>query len=179
MEWAPATTIAPERLAAFPAFRDFTRAELVLLLAEMRRLDLRAGTVLYAEGDAGATCIVVVEGVLDVSVKVRGQPQLLAQLGPGSLVGQASLIDAGPRASSCSVREDAVLAEVERDACERLLGGRSPIALKLLAALNRGLVDALRDADRRLMRLEAERESGGRAAAWSAARPSAELAAVR
>ena len=41
------------------------------------------------------------------------------------------------------------------------LDSGSPIALKLLAALNLGLVEALRNADRRRMRLEMERESGG------------------
>ena len=53
-----------------------------------------------------------------------------------------------------SIRRNAVLAEIERDACERLLNSGSALALKLLAALNEGLVAALRRADRQLMRLE-------------------------
>jgi CRP-like cAMP-binding protein len=126
----------------------------------MQRWDLARGTLLFKEGDAGTTCFVVVRGLVDVSVKVRGQAQLLAQLGPGSIFGQESLIGAEPRSVSCSVRRDAVLAEIDAGACERLLNSRSGLALKLLAALNQGLVAALRSADRQLMRLNAASDSG-------------------
>ena len=51
-------------------------------------------------------------------------------------------------------------------ACERLLNNRSRLALKLLAALNQGLVAALRSADRQLMRLNEERDGP-----WSGAEP--------
>jgi CRP-like cAMP-binding protein len=98
----------------------------------------------------------VIRGVVDISVKVRGQPQLLAQLGPGSIFGQSSLIDGEPRTASCSIRRDAILAEIDAMSCERLLNNRGALALKLLAALNQGLVAALRSADRQLMRLNAE-----------------------
>ena len=62
-----------------------------------------------------------------------------------------------------------MLAEIEPDACERLLDSRSAIALKLLAALNEGLVAALRSADRHLMRLDAERDGGWNASALNLA----------
>ena len=50
--------------------------------------------------------------------------------------------------------------ELERAECERLLAGRSPLALKLLGLLNEGLISALRGADRRLMKLEAGEGAG-------------------
>jgi glycine/D-amino acid oxidase-like deaminating enzyme len=148
------STIAAELLSAFPVFTDFTAAELEELLCSMTRWDLPRGTLLFNEGDAASTCYVIVEGTVDVSVKVRGQAQLLAQLTPGAIFGQASLIDGEPRSVSCSIHRDAVLAEIDDGACERLLDSGSPIALKLLAALNQGLVAELRNADRQLMRLD-------------------------
>lgn len=162
-ESTSAAAIAPELLAGFPAFKRFTLAELKTLLQAMQRWELPRGTLLFMEGDPGNTCFVLVRGMVDVSVKVRGQPQLLAQLTPGSIFGQASLIDGEPRSVSCSIRRDALLAEIEPKACERLLGSRSAVALKLLAALNQGLVSALRRADRDLMRLNVERGDGWRA----------------
>jgi glycine/D-amino acid oxidase-like deaminating enzyme len=158
---APADSIDPELLVSFPAFRRFTREEAAELLRSMQRWDLARGTLLFKEGDAGTTCFVVVRGAVDVSVKVRGQAQLLSQLAPGSIFGQESLIGAEPRSVSCSVRRDTVLAEIDAAACERLLNNRSSLALKLLAALNQGLVAALRSADRQLMRLNATAESSG------------------
>jgi CRP-like cAMP-binding protein len=161
-ESSSADSIAPESLLAFAAFKAFTTAEVSELLRSMQRWDLSRGTLLFQEGDEGYTCFIVVRGVVDVSVKVRGQPQLLAQLGPGSIFGQASLIDGETRSVSCSIRRDSVLAEIDAVSCERLLNNRNPLALKLLAALNQGLVAALRSADRQLMRLTEDRE-----AAWA------------
>ena len=160
-ESSSAVSIEPATLRGFPAFRDFTELEVTELLRSMQRWDLTQGTLLFQEGDEGFTCFVVVRGVVDVSVKVRGRPQLLAQLGPGSIFGQASLIDGEPRTVSCSIRRDAVLAEIDTAACERLLNSGNPLALKLLGALNQGLVAALRGADRQLMRLNEEREGEG------------------
>ncbi len=161
--------VSVAQLSEFPLFRNFTPSELALLAQSMHRLELEAGTLLFAEGDAGGSCFVVLEGVVDVSVKVRGQPQLLAQLGPSSIFGQLSVIEDEPRNASCSIHRHAVLGELNRDACARLLSDESSIALPLLGALNQGLVEALRDADRRLMRLEADRESRHTSTEWSIA----------
>jgi glycine/D-amino acid oxidase-like deaminating enzyme len=153
-EFTPASTIDPRILAAFPVFEDFRITELEEVLASTMRWDLPRGTLLFEEGDEGCTSYIVVHGVVDVSVKVRGQAQLLAQLAPGAIFGQASLIDAAPRSVSCSIHRDATLVEIDAMACERFLDRSSPIALKLLAALNQGLVCELRNADRRLLRLD-------------------------
>ena len=158
---SPASSIDPELLLSFPAFRTFTLEEAAELLRAMGRWDLSRGTLLFKEGDAGTTCFVVLRGLVDASVKVRGQAQLLAQLGPGSIFGQESLIGGEPRSVSCSVRRDALLTEIDAEACERLLNSRSALALKLFAALNQGLVASLRSADRQLMRLNAEHEGLG------------------
>jgi hypothetical protein len=160
-EASSAESISPEHLLEFSAFKDFTADEVRELLGSMQRWDVARGTLLFKEGDEGCTCFVVVRGLVDVSVKVRGQAQLLAQLGPGSIFGQASLIAGEPRAVSCSIRRDAVLAEIDGASCERLLNSKTSLALKLLAALNQGLVAALRSADRQLMRLTEEQSGGG------------------
>ena len=65
-----------------------------------------------------------------------------------------SLIGGLPRSATCSVRTDAVLLEIEREPCQRLLESGSPTALKLLATLSEGLISALRNADLRLMQIE-------------------------
>jgi CRP-like cAMP-binding protein len=158
---APGARSGPGWLRPLPEFRDFTSAELRQLLAATTRWDLPEGRLLFREGDVGSTCFIVVRGLVDVSIKVRGQPQLLGQLPPGSIFGQVSLLDGEPRTTSCSIRRDAVLAELERQACERLLGGRAAVARKFLTVLNRGLIAALRRADRQLMQL-----NGAGSGAW-------------
>ena len=154
-----ATDVLPETLGAFPLFRAFTTAELRTLLASMRRWTLRKGTLLFAEGTPGDSCFVVLSGIVDVSLAVHGRHQLLARLGAGSVFGQVSLIDGEPRSATCTIGKDAVLVELERAECERLLERKSPMALKLLAVLNDGLISALRGADRRRIKLEYDEDA--------------------
>jgi CRP-like cAMP-binding protein len=101
-----------------------------------------------------------------VSIAVRGRQRLLARLAPGAVFGQVSLVDGGPRSATCTVQADALLAELDRDACRRLLADETPLALKLLAAINQGLIAELRDADRQRMRLEANESAPGEEA-WT------------
>ena len=49
---------------------------------------------------------------------------------------------------------------LKRQACETLLSTQAPVALKFLSALNRGLTEALRTADRRLMQLNDDYREG-------------------
>ena len=149
-------SVAPEALTTFPVFKAFTPAEMGTVLAAMRQWELKKGTLLFAEGSPGGSCFVVVSGVVEVSIEVNERHQLLARLPAGSVFGQVSLIDGEPRSATCTIGRDAVLVELERPECERLLDSRSPVALKLLAVLNDGLISALRGADRRRMKLESE-----------------------
>ncbi len=158
-ESEPATDVPPEALGAFPLFRDFTTAELRTLLSSMRRWTLRKGTLLFAEGTPGDSCFVVLSGIVDVSLAVHDRHQLVARLGAGNVFGQVSLIVGEPRSATCTIGKDAVLVELERAECERLLERKSPMALKLLAVLNDGLISALRGADRRRMKLEYDEDA--------------------
>ena len=153
---SPAATIDPERLRALESFSELSLAEATQLLALATRCDLPRGRVLFREGEPGDSCFILVEGQLDVSVRVRQQRHLLAQLGPGAVFGQVSVISGEPRSASCAVRRNALLVQLDRHACETLLRDAGPLAVKFLGALNQGLTEALRSADRRLMRLRGE-----------------------
>lgn len=152
---ASAHGIRPEELRAIPALRDFTAAELKTLAQSMQRHELRRRTMLFTEGSPGDSWYLVLRGAVSVTIRVRGRQRLLAELRPGSSFGEVSVIDNEPRTATCTIERDAVLAELNRAACTRLLRSRSGIALKLLALMNEGLVAALRGADRQLMRLTA------------------------
>jgi len=150
----PGSTVSPALLKQLPAFSRFTRRELSHMIRAMRRWDLPRRTTLFSEGDAGGSCFIIVRGAVDVTIDVRGEPQQLATLVPGTILGQMSLLVNEPRAATCTVAEEALLLEIDRPACERLLNGRSPLALKWLSALNQDLITALRGADQRLMRMK-------------------------
>jgi CRP-like cAMP-binding protein len=156
----PTLAVPPEALRRFPLFAAFTLAELRRLLSPMRRWEVSDGAVLCAEGSAGGSCFVILDGAVDISIRAAGRQQLLATLPAGSLFGQMSLIENTPRSATCSARGRAVILELDHGPCEAILQSRSPIALKLLGALNEGLIAALRGADRRLMQLESAALNG-------------------
>jgi CRP-like cAMP-binding protein len=150
---APADRTDPELLATFPLFDDFTRDELTQLCGMTRRWSLPGGSVVCSERGSGGSCFFLLRGSVAVTVNDRGREHRVARLAPGSVFGQVSLIENEPRSATCTVLKDAVLLEMQRDACRALLDTRSETATKLLAALNEGLILALRAADRYLMRL--------------------------
>ena len=150
----PGSTVAPALVEALATFSRFTRSELMRILRAARRWDLPPGTTLFTEGDTGRSCFVVVEGHVDVAINVRGTRRHLATLPPGSIFGQMSLIVGEPRAATCSLPGHGLVLEIDRRASERLLNGRSALALRWLSALNQDLISALRGADQRLMRIK-------------------------
>lgn len=157
--------IGPNLLSALPTFADFDKAEVESLLPMMRGWKYRDGTRLFQEGEPGGSCFIVVEGTVNVTLQVRGESEVLAKLPAGSIFGQVSLITGEPRNATCAAGTDALLLELERLPCEQLLDSRSNVALKFLAALNQGLILALRGADRRLMQINAGESAAGTLAA--------------
>ena len=121
----------------------------------------QAGARLFAQGDPGTSCIVVMSGEIDVSIAVRGRQRHLATLAAGSILGQVGFFHGGRRSATCTAAKDVVLLEIAKAPCERLFATRSPAALKLLAALNGGMIAALREADRRLYQLTLTNRGGG------------------
>jgi glycine/D-amino acid oxidase-like deaminating enzyme/CRP-like cAMP-binding protein len=151
----PAASLDPERLLALPAFNQFSIAECSDLLGMMVSRQITQGTVLFSAGDPGSTCFVIVHGGVDVIIEVNGRDQLLARLYEGAVFGQVALIEGGARTATCRTQKDSMLLEMDREACERLFAGRSPLAYKVLEMLTHGLIAALRGADRQLLRLTA------------------------
>jgi glycine/D-amino acid oxidase-like deaminating enzyme len=160
---SPGESIDATLLRELDTFGDFSLEELQQILAVATRCDLPKGRLLFREGEPGDSCFILIRGQVDVTIKVRQQRHLLAQLSPGKIFGQLSLVAGEPRSATCTIRRDALLAQLNRAACDKLLGTQAPVALKFLAALNRGLTEALRVADRRLMQLN---DGAGNSERW-------------
>src|SRR6201989_626048 len=96
-------------LAALPA--ELSQS----LFAKARPLSLKADQTLFVAGDEGDGCYRVEEGLLKASVAApNGGERILAILGPGSMVGELSMIDGGPRSASVVALRDAKLCYVSK-----------------------------------------------------------------
>ena len=76
---------------------------------------LSADQLLFSAGQEGDGCYRVDEGSLKVSViEPAGDERILAILGPGSVVGELSMIDSAPRSASVLALRDSSLSFVSR-----------------------------------------------------------------
>jgi CRP-like cAMP-binding protein len=109
----------------------------------------RAGTILFREGERGATMYVIRSGKVDIWQRIAESEITLAVLGPGEFFGEMALLEGLPRSAGATVKEDALLIELERGAFETLVRKNGEIAVRLL----RRLSSRLREADRRIQAL--------------------------
>ena len=130
--------------------------EFLALLSEGDRNDLEAiarrqtadrGDVLLARGEVGDRVLVVESGRVKVSVTTSsGREVVLTFRGPGSLLGDQSLIDESPRSATVTAVEPVVVLVVAASAFRGYLARHPDVALAMLATLS----GRLRESDRRL-----------------------------
>jgi CRP/FNR family transcriptional regulator len=87
------------------------------LLTGAEEVTLQDGERLFGEGDSGDGCYWLRSGLLKVSVSSpAGEKRTLAILGPGSIVGEISMLDGLPRSANVHAISDCALTFVRRDA---------------------------------------------------------------
>jgi CRP-like cAMP-binding protein len=114
------------------------------LLAHALPRHLSASEVLFLAGDPGDGFYRLDEGLLKVSIaSATGAERILAILGPGSIVGDLSIIDGKPRSATVTALRDCKLRFVSRAAFESF-AGKYP---KIYEDLTKLLAARLRDTD--------------------------------
>ena len=118
------------------------------LFANARPLSVAASRTLFVAGDEGDGCYRVEEGLLKASVSVAaGGERILAILGPGSVVGELSMIDNAPRSASITALRDSKLSFVDRATFETF-GQSTPQLYRHITTL---LARRLRDTNEALV----------------------------
>jgi CRP-like cAMP-binding protein len=93
-------------------------------------------------GDEGDGCYRVEEGLLKASIAApAGGERILAILGPGSVVGELSMIDGGPRSASVTALRDSKLSFVGRTAFAAFGESRPDLYRHVATLLSRRLRD--------------------------------------
>ena len=85
------------------------------LFIKARSLSLAADQMLFLAGDAGDGCYRVEEGLLKACIVASGgSERILAIFGAGSIVGELSMLDGGPRSASVIALRNSKLSFVSR-----------------------------------------------------------------
>lgn len=107
-------------------------ADLRTVASGLRRLRYTKGETLFRQGDTGSSAYVLLQGSLDGRIEFEGDvPAHRFTLGPGTLVGEMSLMSGLPRTATIDVAQEAELLEVPEAAFGRLLALRAEIPARL------------------------------------------------
>lgn len=94
---------------------------------------LAEGECLFREGDPGDTAFVIENGLLEICrEKEGGERERIAQLGPGELLGEMSLIDKLPRSASAFARQPTRVRVLTRENLDEKLADADPLLRLLL-----------------------------------------------
>jgi CRP-like cAMP-binding protein len=150
-------------LPVLPMFRAFSTAEVETFAGLTEVLEIGRGQLLFRQGEASATCYVVVRGALEVTGAQAGLRHRIGVLGPGRLCGVIALVEGRPHSLSAVARERATLLEIGKAAFDRLFTGDDRLAAKFQNAINHDLLQALARTNNHLTRLISQsRIRGGR-----------------
>jgi CRP/FNR family cyclic AMP-dependent transcriptional regulator len=139
---------AVELLRTPQALLPLGPAEAGHVVAQMGLVHFAAGTTVLREGDGSRPdfMLLLLEGEVEVDTGASGLPDrvALAVLGPGSIIGEMSLLDGTPRSATCTAVGAVLAAGLSRQGLERLIDEQPRAAAKLMMGLAQRMADRLR-----------------------------------
>lgn len=120
-------------------FRELLPAERAALEAELETIAVDRGTPIVRQGELSDVLYVVVSGRFEVSVEGRADP--VAEIGPGSPIGEIAFLAGGPRTATVTAARDSVVMKLTRAEFDRLCARNPTMWPTLTAALARRLAD--------------------------------------
>lgn len=96
------------------------------------RIQMRAGEIIFREGDAPTSAFLIEDGQVEILTSQGNDVVVLGRLGPGDLLGEMAVIDASPRTATAKTVTDCSLTALGRDQINERLENADPIVRALL-----------------------------------------------
>jgi CRP-like cAMP-binding protein len=109
------------RLSSVRLFAGFPQEQLRLLAFGSKRVFLRSGEQLFAEGQMSDGGYLIVSGQIDVVVDRNGREHVLSSQLENSLIGEMALITPNRRVASAVARLNSELLHIPRELFKRML----------------------------------------------------------
>ena len=146
--------LAAQLLIAPTALMQLTAEEARVVVGYMEPRRILADTLFIKAGDTADTAymLLLLEGEVTIEnvALSRDMPETVTVLGPGSLIGEPSLIDGLARTASCIATTDLRCAVLSRKALEQLSSDNPRTAVKLMFAVALRVAERLRDTSDKL-----------------------------
>lgn len=153
---SPSAEMAARMLRAPTALMQLSEDDALEVVSYMQPRQIPANVVFIQAGDVQDTdyLALVIQGeVLVENIAVsRNAPITLTVLGPGSILGEMSLLDGAPRSASCTASTDVLCAVLTRRDLLELVEDNAVLGVKLLAAIMLRMSERLRSNTDKLRR---------------------------
>lgn len=130
-----------QHLREVPLFSGCTKKELEKIAKASDEITMTAGTLIIDQGQTGREAFVVIDG----EVVVKRNNRKIAELGPGQVVGELSLLDHGPRTATAVCETDCTLLVIDQRRFLAVIDDIPTISHKLM----RTLAARIRELDRK------------------------------
>ena len=120
-----------DSLSKVALFSACSKKELERVARAGDEITMTAGTIIIDQGQTGREAFVILDG--DVTVKRNNRK--VATLGPGSVVGEMSLLDNGPRTATVLCDTECTLLVIDQRRFRGVVSDIPAIAHKLLGSL--------------------------------------------
>jgi NTE family protein len=145
--WPPTTgkttEIGPTQgreLSSLAFLRTLDEISLAALEAELVRMCVPGGEILFRENDLADALYIVIAGCLAVTVRSsNGRDMTVARIRAGDVVGEMALLDGGLRSATVEAVRDTELLRLDRLSYERLVERHPKSMLALTSLLSRRL----------------------------------------
>lgn len=144
-----------ESILTFPLFHGFTADGASMLLESGRVRELPPGEVLFREGDAPETVVLVLAGGVEVFVQRSGRDLVLMSAAPGIILGELAVLCGMERSASVRATEATAILEWTSTGFRRLLLSNAFLSQRILGQSLRMLVEQERSLIETLMAKEA------------------------
>jgi CRP-like cAMP-binding protein len=135
-------------------FEDLGLQEVSQLWRNMECFSAKRDDVIMTEGDDGDFLGIILPGEASIvkhDVKAAEKEKLLAVVGPGTSLGEMSLINGKPRFATCVAREPTDIAVLTRDTIYDILVMHPSLGNKVLLILLQMTSQRLRETSNRLL----------------------------
>jgi small-conductance mechanosensitive channel len=112
-------------------FAELTDDELTAIAREAQSQFCPSGSAIVHEGDPGASLFVLAEGLLRVYRTTEEGERRIAELTPGAVFGEFSLLTGEPRSATVVPHGDALVYEIDKSAIAPIVTARAEIAKRL------------------------------------------------
>ena len=133
-------------------FSDFTRDNIQKMAVFMQVYQAEPGEMIIREGDVDDYMLFIVEGRVNiVKTDSHGERRPMNIVGPGSILGEMSMIDGEPRFASCIALESTTFSVLSRDSMVRIIMEEPGLGAKILIKLVTLLSERLRSTSSNLL----------------------------